>query len=626
MHYFLLHSLASLAIVAHGLPQQSASASIDPADPNQADPTAAPATDFALPSPRTPEPFAQGIPVALPINKTRLKPVGFWDAQDLLKYAARWSIERSSRDIVSADYWIGSDWRTYSSRIKANLGRASTFINDSDKKSSYITITCQDPKGYCNRGSVENKAIGGYAWDVDWTFWTYGHINMCDPYYTLTDITGKIDDLNGYRKNQETYKLQDMRYYQTYGQFLAHEMMHLRSTYDPEPKIVDAYLWGGTGQFKNDVRAYGPKRVHQLAQGDASGSEGQSGGAVSTVNADSYVMLINSIFWWDATQYFPGFPGKNGGSPPPGIGPPALVVFPSVSLGNSTDVSIDSINSQFDAIFDAYLVSDDADDAPAQDQIVCHGISGDYWVMSRNVAVQNVIDFCGQTEPIKDYNVGSVNALELSVRKLKGDGQTPQDAPSCVGRFQNAVIDGCDGADPINNPHNYKFGSTLTTADGWEYKMTPLSQQVNEVSCDVSYKFFYDSFEIRGKNLPDGLFGAEGEGLHSQMSGCGALTDWNFERTPDDCCFQWYASGHLTVGTKACVGRALESAGGSGDGNCHGAGKRHADNIDRWPGYGDDSKHVFRHNAPVKRDSITTWPGYGDEGRHVFKNSTRGGT
>jgi hypothetical protein len=312
---------------------------------------------------------------------------------------------------------------------------------------------------------------------------------------------------------------------------------------------------------------------------------------------------MNSIFWWDETQYFPGVPGRPEGSPPPGL-PPPLLVFPSVSLGNITDVSIASAEDQLDKAIDSYLISDDAENPtkpaptptptpPVADKNACHGISGDYWVMSRDAAVAAVKTFCGQAEHTKKYNEGSVNELELSVRKVNDDSKAPTDAPDCVARFQNAVIDGCDGNDAVNNPHGYKFGGTLTTGDGWEYKMTPLSQQVNQVSCDVAYKFFFDGFEIRGKNLPDAKFGAEGEGLRKQVAGCGAITKWQFERTPNDCCFQWYASGQLPIGTKGCVGRALVSAGGSGDGNCHGAGKRAEDNISSWPGYGDGWRHVF---------------------------------
>ncbi|KAK6844306.1 hypothetical protein PG995_014416 [Apiospora arundinis] len=251
---------------------------------------------------------------------------------------------------------------------------------------------------------------------------------------------------------------------------------------------------------------------------------------------------------------------------------------------------------------------------PKKDENKCHGVSGDYWVMSRDQAVDNVKAFCGQTQGKVKYNEGSVNELELSVgREGSSDNKSPKDAPDCENRFTRAVIDGCDGDDKTNNPHNYKFGATLTAGDGWTYTLTPLSKQVNEVSCDVSYKFLWDALEIRGKNLPDAKLGAEGEGLKKELSGCGALTEWKFERTPQDAKFQWYAAGRLPIGTKACVGRALVSAGGADAGNCHGAGKkRHSRyattiGIEDWPGYGDDSKHVFGAAASPttkKRDSI----------------------
>lgn len=249
--------------------------------------------------------------------------------------------------------------------------------------------------------------------------------------------------------------------------------------------------------------------------------------------------------------------------------------------------------------------------------------------------MDNVKAFCSQKSQSVTYNRDSVNSLSLSIHKIGDDSKGPADAPNCVGRFQRAVIDGCDGGDHVNNPHNYKFGSTLTTSDGWEYIMKPLSKQVNEVSCDVSYKFLWDGFEIRGKNLPDAKFGADGEGLHKQLSGCGALTKWHFERTTGK--FQWYAAGRLPVGTKGCVGRALISAGGTDDGNCHGAGKRaedltaersmtetlsRRDSIDDWPGYGDEGKHVFGATSLEQRDDIDSWPGYGDANKHVFADTT----
>ncbi|KAL9115648.1 MAG: hypothetical protein Q9227_000016 [Pyrenula ochraceoflavens] len=91
-------------------------------------------------------------------------------------------------------------------------------------------------------------------------------------------------------------------------------------------------------------------------------------------------------------------------------------------------------------------------------------------------------------------------------------------------------------------------------------------------TCDVSYKFLYDEFEVRGKNFDASKFGKDGSGLEKQISGCGDLTEWHFEWTPKDPKYQWHVSGHLPIGTKNCIGNAVESAGGSSKGNCNGAG------------------------------------------------------
>lgn len=93
-------------------------------------------------------------------------------------------------------------------------------------------------------------------------------------------------------------------------------------------------------------------------------------------------------------------------------------------------------------------------------------------------------------------------------------------------------------------------------------------------TCDVSYRFVYDLVEVRGKAWTTAELGANGENLKAQIAGCGAISDWNFQLTPNDCCMDWYASCHLPIGVKDCVGRAVETAGGPGVnvGDCHGAG------------------------------------------------------
>ncbi|KAI9669874.1 MAG: hypothetical protein M1831_006909 [Alyxoria varia] len=216
---------------------------------------------------------------------------------------------------------------------------------------------------------------------------------------------------------------------------------------------------------------------------------------------------------------------------------------------------------------------EDAGIIRSRDQNQCHGIKGQTWVMHRDKAVQNAKDFCAQESKSVEYNKDSVDHLRLSVSSLGDSEAGPKDAPDCEGRFIRAVIDGCDGDDKINNPYNYKFGGRLQTTDGWSFVMEPLSRQEILDSCDVSYKFFFNGFRIRGMNFPDAKLGKNGDGLWEELSGCGKVTEWSFEWTPDDAKYQWYAQGKLPIGTKACVGRAVESAGGSSRGNCHGAGK-----------------------------------------------------
>lgn len=84
-------------------------------------------------------------------------------------------------------------------------------------------------------------------------------------------------------------------------------------------------------------------------------------------------------------------------------------------------------------------------------------------------------------------------------------------------------------------------------------------------TCGTSYKFVFDAFTITG-NFD---VGPNGEKLRAQVSGCDGLTDWKFTGSSPG---GWTATGHTLVGNKACLGRAVVSAGGSSKGGCVGAG------------------------------------------------------
>ncbi|KAI4270768.1 MAG: hypothetical protein L6R38_007018 [Xanthoria sp. 2 TBL-2021] len=197
----------------------------------------------------------------------------------------------------------------------------------------------------------------------------------------------------------------------------------------------------------------------------------------------------------------------------------------------------------------------------------CHGVSGDVWVDHAHKATEAIKEFCAQNDNPLEYYKDSENYMRLQLTNELDESKTIADKPDCFDEFQTQLIAGCDH-DPSNNPHDYKFGGTYYSGDGWKFEFDALATQVNMVDCDVSYKVVYDQFELRGKNLPDSKFGANGEGLHGEVKGCGAITKWQFEWTPNDPTYEWFASGQLPLGTKGCVGRALESAGASGKGGC----------------------------------------------------------
>lgn len=169
------------------------------------------------------------------------------------------------------------------------------------------------------------------------------------------------------------------------------------------------------------------------------------------------------------------------------------------------------------------------------------------------------------------YFQGSVDEVKLTLTNT--DLAKPiSEMSDCVDKFK-VIIDSCDGDNPINNPHNYKFGGTYTDASsGWELKIEPWALKPTENSCDISYKLAFNKFEIRGKNFPDGKLGAEGEGLKKEIQGCGPLTKWKFKWMPDDVTYQWYATGQLPVGSRSCVGAATQTAGGKDAGHCKGPG------------------------------------------------------
>ncbi|KAL9634583.1 MAG: hypothetical protein Q9164_004009 [Protoblastenia rupestris] len=100
----------------------------------------------------------------------------------------------------------------------------------------------------------------------------------------------------------------------------------------------------------------------------------------------------------------------------------------------------------------------------------------------------------------------------------------------------------------------------------------PLPPPAPDNICGSWYKVVLDYFEMKGKDFDRVKMGVDGEGLKKELQGCGKLTKWHWEYTPDDPNFEWFAKGPLPVGTKTCVERAVVSAGGEGPDGCTSSG------------------------------------------------------
>ncbi|PMD53955.1 uncharacterized protein K444DRAFT_699591 [Hyaloscypha bicolor E] len=280
----------------------------------------------------------------------------------------------------------------------------------------------------------------------------------------------------------------DMTWLQNTGQFFLHELMHTRiANGADEPHITDEYVAPipeGEKPGTNDIKAYGPRLVHNLAKR----SLNQGGGATrASTNADSYAILANAICldtnppsgWWDTTGYFPGVPGKQNPS----------------------------------------TAQDDFDD--------------------NNFPVSLYVDFDNSTDP------SSSDATNVLAANLEAFGNGPPD------------------------PDDEVPTATTTAAPPPAKTTAPPSPAAD--TCGDSYKFVLDHFDVYGKNFDPTKFGTDGSGLKKQIQGCGALTGWSFKTLTSET-YQWHASGNLPIGTKACVGRAVVSAGGASADGCHGAG------------------------------------------------------
>jgi hypothetical protein len=218
-----------------------------------------------------------------------------WDATTFASYSSNFPDSgKGTHGRSSGIFYMGPDYSSQQARISGNLKRVANFKTSETSGRQYITVSCKDTKNLCNK-KIDNKAVGGYAWTKRWVF-DYYYITLCPVFFQLDTLASKFEAVQQDIASGSTKMASDMVWLRTTGQFFLHEMMHTRLASGDEPSIIDEYVApipSGESPGTNDVKAYGPRLVHNLAKR----SLNQGGGATrASTNADSYAILANAIW------------------------------------------------------------------------------------------------------------------------------------------------------------------------------------------------------------------------------------------------------------------------------------------------------------------------------------------
>ena len=264
--------------------------------------------------------------------------IAAWDALTLANFGGKDPV--SAKEIATWRAYIGPDFSAQQSRIVDNLKR----IQDHRAKKKFdIIVTCNDVRDRCEEVDKNGRLlrVGGYAWTQKGYFgYRYQHINLCPIYFNLESLEEKFEFIEEQLKNGNKDYAASADWHKNRGQYFLHEMMHLDIV--GQPHITDEWVM----QDNTGPKAYGPTMVYKLAQRGLS----QGGGATrASTNADSYAWLANSLYFYDATGYFPAPPNYRDRAVSAEADARGLDIFP-VHLGEfQGKVDDATFNSRFDA-------------------------------------------------------------------------------------------------------------------------------------------------------------------------------------------------------------------------------------------------------------------------------------
>ncbi|KAL9579508.1 MAG: hypothetical protein Q9203_006664 [Teloschistes exilis] len=350
--------------------------------------------------------------------------------------------------------------------------------------------------GMCTCGVPATKTLYAYATNKDMHS-GLARINFCPKYFRTNPWPAVIKFMKKEKMLDFKYNIDNYR--DTQAHVWIHELLHINwvsqaTGYGGNDQVFDLSVSFSTNEDPPDRRiqkAYGGQNTKILARYP------HNTGTYVMRNADNLAMYALAHYVQGQIGGYPHLPLVNfeadddphyfvekGNTTVLNMDNPEAQAWP---LGEGSDCNDNEDQPTTDTVLEidsfgpdsaypseylqsiasaAQAKSTEAPAADAKDDIKCHGVGGDFWVIHRDTAAKNAEDFCAQGSKSVEYNQDSVDHLRLSIHLLTDGTKGPSDAPDCLDNFVKTVLNGCDGNDKINNPHNYKFGSTLTLASG----------------------------------------------------------------------------------------------------------------------------------------------------------------
>ncbi|KAE8450126.1 hypothetical protein EG329_006907 [Mollisiaceae sp. DMI_Dod_QoI] len=193
-------------------------------------------------------------------NRGKFYEQAYKDATSIADQAQKWP--QYGLDASDTYFGLDTEGDSYAPDIIANIKAAAEWDHPRFGFDNYIVLTCDDPYGACD-GQIGDDT---------------------SPFFTTSTIDEQFEN----NKNVDPTQL-DLRYLQTSGSFLLHEMFHtleITGTNGERPHIIDLTF---DGRFRR--RIYGPKDVALAAK--------SYGPQRTTLNADSYAQFASAMFWKD---------------------------------------------------------------------------------------------------------------------------------------------------------------------------------------------------------------------------------------------------------------------------------------------------------------------------------------